>query len=148
VRREESADRANWPEWVDSDATNEGRPQWSPLVFHTVEMRDDLIRRAGWVPLGHRSRECRCVLANSTDISTWSEDDISDIEQREKLLGDYNRERDFSNKFMFHPFRKAGKPQGIRQVVQWAKNVVAKKKKRGEKLEPPSSGCDSGYCTG
>jgi hypothetical protein len=143
VRREESADRANWPEYVTSDATNEGRAQWSPLVFHTREQRDELIRRAGWEPLPHRSRECRCVLANSQDIKTWSEEDIAEIEMIEKALGDYNRERDFTNKFMFHPHRKKGRPHGIRAVIEWAKQV----KPKDAKLEP-AGGCDSGYCTG
>lgn len=143
VRREESADRRNWPEYVDSDATNEGRPQWSPLVLLNVAERDELIHRAGWVPLPHRSRECRCVLANSSDIKTWDEDDLAEIEGIEKEMGERNRERAFSNKFMFHPFRKKGRPQGIREVFQWAKNV----KPKAAKLEP-GGGCDSGYCTG
>lgn len=143
VRREESADRRNWPEWVDSDSTNEGRPQWSPLVLLNAAERDALIIKAGWVPLPHRSRECRCVLANSSDIKTWNEDDITEIEGLEAELGVRNRERDFSNKFMFHPHRKKGRPQGIRAVVEWAKQV----KPRAAALEP-GGGCDSGYCTG
>jgi hypothetical protein len=143
VRREESADRANWPEYVESDSTNEGRAQWSPLVLHTEQDRNELLARAGYKPLPHRSRECRCVLANSTDIKTWDEDDKADIRQREKMLSDLNRERDFSNKFMFHPFRKKGRPEGIDAVVEWAKRVPPKK----AKLEP-GGGCDSGYCTG
>lgn len=143
VRREESADRRNWPEFVDSDTTNEGRAQWSPLVHHNETERNQLIVRAGWIPLPHRSRECRCVLANSQDIKTWSEDDILEIEELETFLGTLNKGRDFSNKFMFHPFRKKGRPQGIREVVQWAKNV-----KPREAKQESGGGCDSGYCTG
>jgi len=143
VRREESEDRALWPEYVDSDTTNEGRPQWSPLVLHKKAERDALIKRAGWIPLAHRSHECRCVLANSQDIKTWDENDILEIEAIEKEMGDRNRERDFSNKFMFHPFRKKGRPHGIRAVVEWAKQVKPKQAK-----QEPGGGCDSGYCTG
>jgi hypothetical protein len=143
VRREESEDRALWPEYVASDVTNEGRPQWSPLVFHTKAQRDELIRRAGWVPLPHRSRECRCVLANSQDIKTWAEEDIAEIEALEAKMGFRNRERDFTNKFMFHPSRKKGKPHGIRAVVEWAKQVKPRQAK-----QEPGGGCDSGYCTG
>lgn len=143
VRREESADRRNWPEFAEADSTNENRPQWSPLVFHTIEQRDALITRAGWVPLPHRSRECRCVLANSTDIKSWSEDDLAEIETLEKELGFRNRERDFSNKFMFHPHRKKGRPHGIRAVFEWAKQVKPK-----DAAFEPAGGCDSGYCTG
>lgn len=143
VRREESTDRRNWPEYAPSDVTNEGRAQWSPLVEHTAAQRDELIQRAGWVPLPHRSRECRCILANSQDIKTWDEADIAEVEAIEKTMGDRNRERDFSNKFMFHPHRKKGRPHGIRAVVEWAKQVKPKQ----AKLEP-GGGCDSGYCTG
>lgn len=143
VRREESEERAMWPEWVSSDSTNEGRSQWSPLVYLNEAQRNDLIKRAGWKPLPHRSRECRCVLANSQDIKSWNEEDISEIETLEKYLGELNRGREFTNKFMFHPDRKKGKPHGIRAVVEWAKQVKPKQ----AKLEP-GGGCDSGYCTG
>jgi hypothetical protein len=151
VRREESHKRATWPEYVTSDATNEGRPQWSPLVYHTTAMRDELIVRAGYKPLPHRSRECRCVLSNAKDISTYDERDIVDIEQQEEMLSALNKERDFSNKFMFHPHAKACNPQGIRQVVEWAKRAVAKNEKAKNKKPDPlgeGGGCDSGYCTG
>ena len=143
VRREESAARTLWPGYVDFDSTNEGRPQWSPLVDHTVAMRNALIERAGWKVLPSRSGECRCVMANSTDIRSWSEQDISEIEEEERILGEANKGRDFTNKFMFHPFRMAPHPHGIREVVAWAKTVPPKK----AKLEP-HGGCDSGYCTG
>ncbi len=143
VRREESKERALWPEYVQADSTNENRSQWSPLVEVKVAERDEMIKRAGWEVLPHRSRECRCVFANSTDIKSWDENDISQVERNEAALGALNRERDFSNKFMFHPFRKKGRPEGIRQVVEWAKKVPPKQ----AKLEP-GGGCDSGYCTG
>lgn len=142
VRREESFERKLWPEWLDSSPSDEGRSAWAPLVYLTSSERDELIRRAGWEPLPHRSRECRCVLANSADICTWSEEDIKEIEQLETELGKRNQG---TNKFMFHPHRKKGNPEGIRAVVQWAKNVQANKALR-EAEAKESSGCDSGYC--
>jgi hypothetical protein len=151
VRREESTARARWPEYADSDTTNEGRPQWSPLVFHTAAMRDELIVRAGWKPLPHRSRECRCIMANATDLSTYSEQDIKDIEQEERILGAANKNREFTNKFMFHPHRMASHPHGIREVVEWAKKEMVKKEARKKPMKDPlgpGGGCDSGYCTG
>lgn len=143
VRREESKERANWPEYVESSPKNEGRSEWSPLVLYNAEMRDALILRAGWKPLPHRSRECRCVLANATDISTWSEADLNDIEAIEKWLGQLYPGK---NKNMFHPDKKEGHPEGIRAVQEWAKRVIQKREDKTE-LEP-SGGCDSGYCTG
>lgn len=137
VRREESDDRALWPEWVDSERTAEGRAQWSPLVLHTTIERDALIARAGWKVLPHRSRECKCVLANASDIKTWGEQEISEIEEMEAILG---RRQKGVNQFCFNPNKRKGRPHGIRAVVEWAKKVKSK--------ERPSGGCDSGYCTG
>jgi Phosphoadenosine phosphosulfate reductase family len=143
VRREESDSRANWPEFVESDSTNEGRPQWSPLVLVKEKQRNELITRAGYEVLPHRSRECRCIMANSSDLKTFSEEDILEIESKEALLGQRNRHRELTNKFMFHPHRFKGEPHGIRQVIAWAKTVKPKQAKNEEQ-----GGCDSGYCTG
>lgn len=134
VRREESEARANWPEWAIAD---EGRKQWSPLILTTLEQRNELIERAGWKVLPHRSRECRCVLANATDIKSWTESDILDLEAMEEKLGERQKG---VNRFIFRPHGRKGNPQGIRAVVEWAKQV--------KKKQPASSGCDSGYCIG
>ncbi len=137
VRREESAERRNWPEYVESHRTNEGRAQWSPMVLEDTVGRDRLIRRAGWEPLPHRSRECRCVLANATDLKHWQESDIADIEEVEAFA---ETRTNPPNSLMFDPAKKRGRPHGIRAVVEWAKGVKTN--------EPATSGCDSGYCTG
>ncbi len=137
VRREESAERRNWPEWVDSHATNEGRPQWSPLAYVDTAGRDALIKRAGWRVLPHRSRECKCILANSTDLKTFKESDIQEIEETEAFA---ETRTNPPNSYMFDPSDKKGRPKGIRAVIEWAKNVKTK--------EPAKSGCDSGYCVG
>lgn len=137
VRREESHERRNWPEYLENDAKNEGRPIWSPLVDVLEAERDALIQRAGWEVLPHRSRECRCINANSTDLKTWSEEDIAQVEALESEM---IRRNPGLVKFMFHPKAKKGKPEGIRAVVEWAKQV--------KKKEPSTTGCDSGFCTG
>ncbi len=139
VRREESEERKNWPEFVSSERTSEGRPQWSPLVCYDEKMRNDLISRAGWIPLKSRSRECKCVLANSQEIKTWGEDDIQDIENMERELRE-RKGQTGPNQYIFKPHRMKGKPEGIRAVFEWAKGV--------NKKEKPTSGCDSGYCSG
>lgn len=147
VRREESFKRRNWPEYEESSDKNHGRPFWSPMVLITEAERNELINRAGWEVLPHRSRECRCVLGNSQDIKRWSEDDILDIERAEaslkvlKVLRGQGGEED-ENQYMFRPSSKKGRPQGIRAVVEWAKAVDSKE-------EPnEAGGCDSGFCTG
>jgi 3'-phosphoadenosine 5'-phosphosulfate sulfotransferase (PAPS reductase)/FAD synthetase len=145
VRREESERRKNWP-WFIENGIDEGRSQWSPLVLHSEESRNGLIRRAGWIPLPHRSRECRCINANSSDLKTWSEADIADVEKIEVAL---QQKYPGKIKFMFHPKAKAGNPEGIRQVIEWAKKVKPRKKGEGEvdHYEENSGGCDSGYCS-
>jgi 3'-phosphoadenosine 5'-phosphosulfate sulfotransferase (PAPS reductase)/FAD synthetase len=135
VRREESQDRAAWPEYVPASDKNEGRAEWSPMVEVKKVERDALVLRAGFQVLPHRSRECRCVLANSTDLKTWTEGDIKDIEEQEAILGQRQRQ---TNNFMFRPNDKRGRPHGIRAVVAWAHGVKTK--------EPARSGCDGGYC--
>lgn len=149
VRREESHRRRLWPEWVESSDKNEGRSDWSPLVDFTTEQRDELIRRAGWEPLPHRSRECRCVLANATDLTTWNESDLSEIESLEIRLGELKRSRgvDDNNgdRFMFRPSNKAGNPEGIREVVEWAKRASQYK---NHQFHADAVACDSGFCGG
>jgi hypothetical protein len=147
VRREESPRRRLWPEWVDASDKNENRPDWSPLVSYSETERNALINRAGWVPLPHRSRECRCVLANAKDLTTWTEQDIDEIESIETELGNQKNLRwdidSHGNKFMFRPSSKKGKPKGIREVLQWANQVV--NSRTPDLLEV---GCDSGFCGG
>lgn len=137
VRREESAARFLWPEFEQSSVKNEGRSEWSPLVALTQKERDELIVRAGWVPLEHRSRECRCVNAGSEDIKKFSVEDISEIEIVEQAMTCWG-----DNRFMFSPRKKKGRPEGIRAVLEWAKQVKPK-----EASKEPGAGCDSGYCT-
>lgn len=138
VRREESSTRRNWPEHEATSDKNEGRAEWSPLALVDEIERDALIVRAGFVPLEHRSRECRCVNAGSQDILKFSEADLDDISTTEKAMTCWG-----DNRFMFSPRKKKGRPEGIRAVVQWAKQV----KPREAAIEP-GGGCDAGYCTG
>jgi hypothetical protein len=136
VRREESRERALWPEYVSESGKNEGRAEWSPLVHYTEAMRTEAIYRAGWLTLPHRSRECRCVNAGSQDIKQFSEADLADIESAEQSMRCWG-----DNRFMFSPRKKRGRPEGIRAVMAWAKTV------KSTEVSEATSGCDSGYCT-
>lgn len=126
VRRSESSKRRNYPEYSDSG----GREKWAALYLHTDEMRDALIRRAGFDILPHRSKECSpCIYASKDDLIKLGEDEIRRVERLEKA----------TNQVMFNPNNKMG-ATGIREMIKWANSP------RG-KYEPPS-GCDGGYCGG
>lgn len=130
VRREESRERASWPLWIYESPNHGGRDLWSPLVNETEDSRNQLLLRADWQPLPHRSKECSpCVNSNRADFQKLDESDILKVEIKEKSSG----------RNMFRPKRFMG-ARGIREVIKWAFS------KRG-KYEPPSeSGCDSGFC--
>jgi len=110
-RRQESAARSCTPEFVESSDYHGGRKLWHPLYLHTVDMRNDLLKRAGFEPLPHRSLECDpCVNSNRADFRRLSPIDINKTEELEKIVG----------KNMFRP-AKHGNAQGIQQVIHWAK---------------------------
>ena len=58
IRREESANRATFPEWTIESEGHGGRELWAPLVRHTEAMRNELLSRTPFKPLPHRSKEC------------------------------------------------------------------------------------------
>lgn len=109
-RRDESPDRADTPEWVDSSQYHGGRKVWHPLAYVTEAERNELLVRAGFDVLPHRSDECSpCVNANRFDL---------------RRLGRFQRERLAALEYevgqpMFRAEKHAG-AQGIEQVVKWA----------------------------
>ncbi|MDE2096584.1 MAG: phosphoadenosine phosphosulfate reductase family protein [Patescibacteria group bacterium] len=139
VRREESANRASHPEW---SVGFDGQTVWAPLVRHTTQDRDDLLKRAGVEPLPHRSSECfPCINANRADIVQLSEDEgrVAEIEALEKDLGFTAKG---SPRTMFRPYRYMG-ATGIREIVRWAKSPRGKfELDDGE----GGSGCETGWC--
>jgi 3'-phosphoadenosine 5'-phosphosulfate sulfotransferase (PAPS reductase)/FAD synthetase len=132
-RREESQERADTPEFVESSEYHGGRKIWHPLYLHTEAMRDELIARAGHPVLPHRSKECSpCINANRSDMRQLSEADILRVEALEEQVG----------KTMFRPKRHGG-AVGIRQVIAWA---YAERGKYDNKQEQMFGQCSSGYC--
>lgn len=137
IRRDESARRAQWPEWVEESGNHGGRSLHSPLVRMTERERDEFILRAGFEVLPHRSMECYpCVNASKADIAMLDAKRVDYIETVEIKLG--VGERSGKKKTMFRPASKKG-ASGIREVWQWAQtsNFVA-----GQ----ADIFCDSGWC--
>lgn len=137
VRREESASRASWPEWVESSESHGGRSLWSPICRLTERERDELIYRAGWAPLPHRSQECYpCINANKADLRMLTPERIDEIEAFEHILGHTSKG---NARTMFRPAKKGG-AVGIRAVVDWATDNP------GQGEFDFGGGCDSGFC--
>lgn len=136
VRREESEARRLFPAWTEESDAHGGRPLWAPLVNMRQGARDDLIRRAGFEPLPHRSMECSpCVNANKADIIATATADIDKTARIETALGCTGNGKP---RVMFRPAKHMG-AIGIREIYAWAQSG------RGE-YEPPDAGCDSGMC--
>lgn len=132
-RREESQERADTPEFIESSEYHGGRKIWHPLYLHTEAMRDELLERAGIAKLPHRSKECSpCINANRDDMRQLTEDDIARVEELEAKVG----------KTMFRPKRHGG-AVGIRKVIAWA---YSERGRYNEKQDQLFNQCSSGYC--
>lgn len=119
VRREESQDRANFPEYLAKSGNHGGRMMLAPLVTWTAAQRDELIRRAGFEVREHRSRECRCINSNRSDMREFTDADWKAIKDLEAEVG----------QTMYRPHRHMG-AKGADEVRKWANS------ERG-KYEPP-----------
>lgn len=134
VRRDESPNRANFPEWTHDSKNHGGRDLHAPLVRHTEAMRDALIHRSPFEVLPGRSKECYpCVNAQVGDLKWLPEARIQVIESAELRAGINSKG---NARVMFSPARHGG-AVGIRAVVEDAR--------RGTGLLF-SAGCDSGWC--
>ncbi len=140
VRREESAKRSQWPEWIEESDNHGGRSLHSPLVRHDEAARDELIKRGPFDVLPHRSMECfPCVNASKADIRLL---DITSIERVAKLEAHIDSlKKGVGERFMFRS-KKCRGAKGIKQVVDWANT------KRGgyDSDNKPMFGCESGFC--
>ena len=140
VRRCESVNRANWPEWIEESDNHGGRSLHSPLVRHTDEMRNELIERTPFPILETRSQECwPCVNSNKSDLRLIKTFDIEKVEKLEAEI-DALKKND-GERFMFRS-AKCGGAQGIRQVFDWAHTSTG-----GYNHDQlPMFGCESGFC--
>lgn len=132
-RRAESQERADTAEFIESSEYHGGRRVWHPLFKHTDSQRDELLQRAGFEPLPHRSRECSpCINSNRADLRLLDERDIAKVEALESEVGNT----------MFRPARHNG-AVGVRKVIAWAS---ASPGTYNEAQEDMFSECSSGYC--
>ncbi len=108
-RRAESRARAQIPEFFTSEYHGD-RKVWHPLFKHSNEQRNDLLERAGFSVLSHRSQECSpCVNANRSDFLLLTTEQIERVSALEVEIG----------KPMFRPKRFGA--IGIYGVMAWAK---------------------------
>ena len=135
VRREESANRATYPEWVEESKNHGGRQLHAPLVRHLEPERDTLIRKSPLPVLPHRSKECwPCVNARKPELAALDEAAASRIEVIEQRAGINSKG---NARVMFSSKRHHG-AIGIRAVVEDARHGHT------DLFEP--AGCDGGWC--
>lgn len=136
IRREESSNRSNWPEWVEESEAHGGRMLHSPLVRHNELMRNDLIARTPFPVLSHRSKECYpCVNARKHEIASLPDNRRELIHMIEVHMGVNSKG---NPRVMFSPKRHKG-ATGIHEVFDWATDG-------SNKEQPLAPDCDSGFC--
>lgn len=135
IRREESANRTNFPMFVDESEAHGGRSLEAPLVLHTEVDRNALLAKTPFSPLPHRSKECYpCVNARKHEIAALPPEKLATIREKETEMGVNSKG---NPRVMFSPKRHKG-ATGIDAVFAWA--TVEKNK------DEPVTGCDGGWC--
>lgn len=141
VRREESAHRQDAPLSVESSEKHGGRELEQPLALHNTAQRNELLARAGFEVLPHRSSECYpCINANIDELRVLTEDRIQLIDITERELGFTAKGK---ARVMFRASRRKN-AVGIRAVLKWAEAPRA----RDQMQLFPINKCDSGHCGG
>lgn len=135
IRREESDNRTNFPEWTEESENHGGRQLHAPLVRHREADRDALIAKTPFEVLPYRSKECYpCVNARKHEIASLPENRVQLIRLYERHMGINSKGNPI---VMFSPKRHKG-AVGIDAVHEWA---------GGNFDEPaPLSSCDGGWC--
>lgn len=135
IRREESPNRAQFPEWTEESPSHGGRALWAPLVRFTARDRDFLLGQTPFLPLNHRSKECYpCVNAKQSELAALPLITIDRIARLEKEMGVNSKG---NKRVMFSPKRYGGST-GIQEVVDYVQ------RKQSKQLNFQS--CDSGWC--
>jgi 3'-phosphoadenosine 5'-phosphosulfate sulfotransferase (PAPS reductase)/FAD synthetase len=143
-RRAESANRSQTPEFVIGSVYDSGRFLWHPIVDLSDEERNELVRRAGFEPLPHRSMECSpCINANKGDLIVIEEARLAEIEAFETEMGYTSKGKP---RTMFRPYRYMG-ATGIREMVKWANSTRGTYgTSQGELFDDLDDGTGGGSC--
>jgi 3'-phosphoadenosine 5'-phosphosulfate sulfotransferase (PAPS reductase)/FAD synthetase len=119
VRREESANRRDAPEWVTASEEHGWRELWQPLVRHTVAMRDELALKSPLPLLPFRSKECNpCVNARKPELRHLDDETRGKVRRIEIASGTNSKG---NKRVMFSPARHGG-AVGIDAVIEDAKH--------------------------
>ena len=135
IRREESANRATFPEWTESSEKHGGRTLHAPLVRLKETERNVLLSKTPFSPLPVRSKECwPCVNANKGELKLLDEKTIIRVKMLEEEMGINSKG---NARVMFSPARH-NEAVGIEAVVNDARKGVNDLFGFG--------GCDGGWC--
>jgi len=131
-RRSSSIVRAKMPEKVDSSEHYGNRTVWHPLFEHSPEQRDNLIKKAGFKVLTHRSLECDpCVNSDMNDVLRLSDSVVERTAALEQAL-----DQQLLDPTIYH---------GVKDLSQVARNSYTTPRKC---LEIFDMGCGSPYGCG
>lgn len=137
-RRALSRTQAKLPEFVAESGHYGERKVWYPLFAATNEIRNELLMRAGFALLPHRSLECDpCVNNNHADFIRLQNPDLEKTAVLEDKLV----------KFMFAP-ESYGNSQGIAQVVAWCKKNAKVPSDEVNRSEQFDMGCGAPFGCG
>jgi 3'-phosphoadenosine 5'-phosphosulfate sulfotransferase (PAPS reductase)/FAD synthetase len=137
VRREESENRRDAPEWAEESPRHGGRRLWQPLVLHTVGVRDALVMKTPMPLLPFRSKECYpCVNARKAELRFLDDEARERVRRIEAAAGINSKG---NARVMFSPKRHGG-AVGIDAVIEDAKH-------NSDDLFL-TAGCASGWCGG
>lgn len=135
VRREESENRKDAPEWVEESESHGGRELWQPLVRHTEAERDSLIKKTPMPILPFRSKECYpCANATKQELRHLDEPARYKVWRIEQAQGINSKG---NPRVMFSPEKHNG-AVGIDAVIEAAKHDT-------DDLFQTST-CESGWC--
>lgn len=102
-------------EFIEQSEYYQQRKVWHPLIHHSLAQRNELIMRAGFTVLEHRSLECDpCIHSSRADLARFAPKDIAKTAELEGEI----------NQTMFPTFAENGY-NDIVQLTAQARNQIA-----------------------